>query len=113
MLDPLLYAALGVVEVVLMAHAPDGSSRPLHGRRGGGPVLRLISEAGGPSTWTVSPIHPIGRMWAGCRVRSLPSGPRTTFQGGHRRWRPPTNHPPTPNRPTSWSYSGSPATSPR
>ena len=66
----------------------------------------------GQPTRTASPIHPIGRMWAGCRVRRVPSGPHTTFQGGHRRWQPPTNHLPTPNRPTSWSCSGSPATSP-
>ncbi|HSO53692.1 MAG TPA: hypothetical protein VL330_13300 [Actinomycetes bacterium] len=41
MLDPLLYAALGVVDVLLMAHVARREFPPVRGRRGGGPVLRL------------------------------------------------------------------------
>jgi hypothetical protein len=42
MLDPLLYAALGVVDVLLMAHVARREFAPASaGRRGGGPVRRL------------------------------------------------------------------------
>src|SRR5215210_1450023 len=52
--------------------APAGPCRPtgvrarLRGRRGGGPVLRLTSEAGGPSGRPGRPNHPIGGMPVRC-----------------------------------------------
>jgi hypothetical protein len=48
-LDPLLYAALGVVDVLLMAHVARREFAPPRGRREETPCSTSPTEAGGPT----------------------------------------------------------------
>jgi hypothetical protein len=63
MLDPLLYAALGVVDVLLMAHVARREFAPASAAdEEEAPCSASPTEAGGPPALPGPPNHPIGGM---------------------------------------------------
>jgi hypothetical protein len=106
-------AALGVVDLLLMAHIV---------RREFAPASAADEEE---APCSASPLRPAGRRLGragriipsgGCRSGAQPLRSRTrlrTLTGGQERWRPPNGEPIPNSRRTCWSSSGSAATWPR